>query len=214
MRRDAHTSFCRLQILDVDFVGFFPDLDVSRGRLFLWTVSLNAGMLLFSRSATNVWCCALPVSFAVLTVCTTLSLPCFPDFRGKGGYTSLPPGGRPSSTVLYPGPPSSSPRPTTPPFSCLSRCNRAISYVVFLSFSFQSPGEHMPSLVVDPLSFVLHVLPTSSDSSPIFPSNNSVCQPPLSARPSSSVHSLHSSNPPHPVVFTHLQSMLVFLGHR
>ena len=115
----------------------------------------------------------------------SLSLPCFPDFRGKGGYTSLPPGGRPSSTVLYPGPPSSSPRPPTPPFSCLSRCNRAISYVVFLSFSFPSPGEHMPSLVVDPLSFVLHVLPTSSDSSPIFPSNTSVCQPPLSARPSS-----------------------------
>ena len=64
-----------------------------------------------------------------------LYLPCFPDFRGKGGYTSLPPGGRPSSTVLYPGPPSSSPRPPTPPFSCLSRCNRAISYVVFLSLS-------------------------------------------------------------------------------
>ena len=41
----------------------------------------------------------------------------------------------------------------------------------------------MSSLVVDPLSFVL---PTSSDSSPIFPSNTSVCQPPLSARPSSS----------------------------
>ena len=61
-----------------------------------------------------------------------LSLPCFPDFRGNGGYTSLLPGGRPSSTVLYPGPPSSSPRPPTPPFSCLSRCNRAISYVVFL----------------------------------------------------------------------------------
>ena len=34
------TSFCRLQILEVDFVGFFPDLVVSRGRLFLWTVSL------------------------------------------------------------------------------------------------------------------------------------------------------------------------------
>ena len=116
----------------------------------------------------------------------TLSLPCFPDFRGKGGYTSLPPGGRPSSTVLYPGPPSSRPRPPTPPFSCHSRCNRAISYVVFLSFSFPSAGEHMPSLVVDPLSFVLHVLPTSTDSSPIFPSDTSVCQPPLSARPSSS----------------------------
>ena len=113
-----------------------------------------------------------------------LSLPCFPDFRGKVGYTSQPPGRRPSSSVLYPGPPSSSPRPPTPPFSCLSRCNRAISYVVFLSFP--SPGEHMPSLVVDPLSFVLHVLPTSSDSSTIFPSNTSVCQPPLSARPSSS----------------------------
>ena len=102
----------------------------------------------------------------------SLSLPCFPDFRGKCGYTSLPPGGQPSSTVLYPGPPSSSPRPPTPPFSCLSRCNRAISYGVFLSFP--STGEHMPSLVVDPLSFVLHVLPTSTDSSPIFPS--SVCQ--------------------------------------
>ena len=104
----------------------------------------------------------------VVYVYISLSLPCFPDFRGKGGYTSLPPGGRPSSTILYPGPPSSSPRPPTPPFSCLSRCNRAISYVVFLSFSFPSPGEHMPSLVVDPLSFVLHVLPTSSDSSPIY----------------------------------------------
>ena len=115
----------------------------------------------------------------------SLSLHCFPDFRGKGGYTSLPPGERPSSIILYPGPPSSSPRPPTPPFSCLSRCNRAISYVVFLSFYFPSPGEHMPSLVVDPLSFVLHVLPTSSDSSPIFPSI-SVCQPPISARPSSS----------------------------
>ena len=29
------TSFCRLQILEVDFVSFYPDLDVSRGRLFL-----------------------------------------------------------------------------------------------------------------------------------------------------------------------------------
>ena len=127
---------------------------------------------------------------------------------------SLPPGGQPSSTVLYPGPPSSSPRPPTPPFSCLSRCNRGISYVVFLSFSFSfpSPGEHMPSLVVDPLSFALHVLPTSTDSSPIFPSNTPVCQPPLPARPSPPVHSLHSSNSPHPVVFTHLQSMLVFIG--
>ena len=73
----------------------------------------------------------------------SLSLPCFPDFRDKGGYTYLPPGGRPSSTVLYPGPPSSSPRPPTLPLSCLSRCNRAISYVVFLSFSFPSPGEHV-----------------------------------------------------------------------
>ena len=131
------------------------------------------------------------------TLMFCFSLPCFPDLRGKGGYTSLPP----SSTVLYPGPPSSSPRPPTPPFSCLSRCNRAISYVVFLSFSFPSPGEHMPSLVVDPLSFVLHVLPTSTDSSPIFPSNTSVCQPLLSARPSSSgpLSSLQ-----HPVVFTYL----------
>ena len=98
----------------------------------------------------------------------------------------MPPGGRPSSTVLYPGPPSSSLRPPILPLSCLSRCNRAISYVVFLSFSFPSPGEHMPSLVVDHLSCVLHVLSTSSDSSPILPSNTSVCQPPLSARPSSS----------------------------
>ena len=138
----------------------------------------------------------------------------FVIFRGKGGYTSLPPGGQPSSTVLYPGSPSSSPRPPTPPFSCLSRCNRAISYVVFISFSFPSPGEHMPSLVVDPLSFVLHVLPTSTDSSQIFPSKllcanllSQLVHPPP-------VHSLHSSNPPHPVVFTHLQSMLVFLGYR
>ena len=67
------TSFFRLQILKVDFVGFFPDLHVSRGRLFSWTVSLNAAMLLFSRSTTNAWCCALPVSSAVLMVCTTLA---------------------------------------------------------------------------------------------------------------------------------------------
>ena len=66
-------------------------------------------------------------NYHVLTRGHTLSLPCFPDFRGNGGYTSLPPGGRPSSAVLYPGPTSSSPRPPTPPFSCLSRCNRAIS---------------------------------------------------------------------------------------
>ena len=116
----------------------------------------------------------------VYTACTSyyraiasLSLPCFPDFRGNGGYTTLPPGGQPSSTVLYPGPTSSSPRPPTPPFSCPSRCNRAISYVVFLFplswWTYAILG------VVDPLSFVLHVLPTSSDSSPIFPSNTSVC---------------------------------------
>ena len=93
----------------------------------------------------------------------------------------------PLSSILGHHPPvPSSPRPPTPLFSCLSRCNRAISYVVFLSFSFPSPGEHMTSLVVDPLSFVLHVLPTSTDSSPIFPSNTSVCQPLLSARLSSS----------------------------
>ena len=71
--------------------------------------------------------------------CVSLSLPCFPDFRGKGGYTSA----ARWTTVLYPGPPSSSPRLPTPPLSCLSRCNRAISYVVFLSFSFPSPGEHI-----------------------------------------------------------------------
>ena len=31
----------------------------------------------------------------------------FPRFRGEGGYTSPPPCGRPSFTVLYPGPPFS-----------------------------------------------------------------------------------------------------------
>ena len=31
----SYTSFCRLQILTMGFVGFFPDLDVSKGRLFL-----------------------------------------------------------------------------------------------------------------------------------------------------------------------------------
>ena len=134
--------------------------------------------------------------------------------RVATGYMSLPPGGRPSSTVLYPGPPSSSPRPPTPPFSCLSRCNRAISYVVFLSFSFPSPGEHMPSLVVDLLSFVLHVLSTSTEFSPIFPSNTSYTNLLSQLVHPPPVHSLHSSNPPHPVVFTHLQSMFVFLGHR
>ena len=41
----------------------------------------------------------------VVYVYISLSLPCSPDFGGKGGDTSLPPGGRPSSTVLYPGPP-------------------------------------------------------------------------------------------------------------
>ena len=52
-------------------------------------------------------------AYMVSIAINSLSLPCFPDFRGKGGYTSLPPGGRPSSTVLYPGPPSSSPCPPT-----------------------------------------------------------------------------------------------------
>ena len=70
----------------------------------------------------------------------SLFLNCFHDFRAKAGYPSLPPGGRPSSNVLYPGPPSSSPRPPTPPFSCLSRCNRAISFVVVLSFSPPPPS--------------------------------------------------------------------------
>ena len=94
----------------------------------------------------------------------------------------------------------------------LSRCNRAISYVVFLSFSFPSPGEHMPSLVVDhsfymscPLHPTLHL---SSHQTLLYANllSQLVHPPP--------VHSLHSSDPPNPVVFTHLQSMLVFLGNR
>ena len=145
------------------------------------------------------------------------ALPCFPDFRGKGGYTSLPPGGRSSSTVLYPGPPSYSPRPPTLPFSCLSRCNHAISYVVFLSFS--SPLlVNIYAILGSRSSFIRStcpaagLLPTSSDSSPIFPSNTSPYANLLSqlVHPPP-VHSLHSSNTPHPVVFTHLQSMLVTL---
>ena len=49
---------------------------------------------------------------------------------------------------------------------CLIREIACCDQQVFLSFPY--PGEHMPPLVVDPLSFVLHVLPTSTDSSPIY----------------------------------------------
>ena len=142
---------------------------------------------------------------------------CFPDFRGKGGYPSLPPGGRPSSTVLYPGPPSSSPRPPIPPFSCLSRCNRAISYVVFIYFSFPSRGEHMPSVHGSRSSFIRYTCPAHFirlfTNLPI----KHFCMPTSSLSSSILLRSIlftPAIRLAHPVVFTHLQSMLVFLGNR
>ena len=57
-------------ILQVAYFGsglcrFLSWLRYSRGILFLWTVTLNATMLLFSRSTTNVWWCALPAHLGI-----------------------------------------------------------------------------------------------------------------------------------------------------